>query len=98
MKTKRGLAPLLVFHRRIEEAGFEPLGSTSRRIASAQDVAAQLQRSGAKRRTSGVRREQSHPLRHDFLGGFNDLSCDLPPRAPAGGKLVANSGTSGDAH
>src|ERR1700720_4678322 len=35
---------------------------------------------------------ESHPLRHDFLGGFNDLSCDLPPRALAGGKLVANSG------
>jgi hypothetical protein len=49
------------------------VGSTSRRTASAQDVAAQLQRSAAKRRTSGVRREQSHPLRHDFLRKLNDL-------------------------
>jgi hypothetical protein len=30
------------------------------------DVAAQLQRSGAQRRTSGVRREQSHPLRQSL--------------------------------
>ena len=32
--------------------------------AAGLDVAAKLQRSGAKRRTSGVCREQSHPLRH----------------------------------
>jgi hypothetical protein len=44
------------------------VGSTTRRCAGL-DVAAKLRRSGAKRRTSGVRREQSHPLRQS-LGKF----------------------------